>query len=210
MTIRGYITTDNSGSKRVIRKYNRQLYACEFNKMNQFLEKHKLSKLTEGEKLWTLLKNLKIKMPRTKLSQENYRPISFIMFIKLSVQSLSSVHFSHSVVSDSLWSHERQHARLPCPSPTPEACSNSCPSSRWCHLTISSFIVPLSSCLQSSPESGSFPVSQFFTSGGQSTGVSTLASVLPMNIKDCFSLGWTGWISLQSKGLPRVFSNTTV
>ena len=148
-------------------------------------------------------------MPRTKLSQENYRPISFIMFIKLSVQSLSSVHFSHSVVSDSLWSHERQHARLPCPSPTPEACSNSCPSSRWCHLTISSFIVPLSSCLQSSPESGSFPVSQF-ASGSQSFGVSALASVLPMNTQDWSPLEWTGWISLQPKELTGAFSNTTV
>ena len=101
-----------------------------------------------------------------------------------------------------------QHARLPCPPPTPGACSNSRPSSRWCHPTISSSVVPFSSRLQSFPASGSFAKSQFFTSGGQSIGAS--ASILPMNIQDCFSLGWIGWISLQSKGLSRVFSNTTV
>ena len=100
--------------------------------------------------------------------------------------------------------------RLPCPSPTPRTCSNSCPSSCWCHPTISSSIIPFSSCLQSFPESVSFPRSQFFTSGGQSIGVSASASVLPMNIQDWFPLGWTGCISLQSKGLSRVFSNTTV
>ena len=103
-----------------------------------------------------------------------------------------------------------QHARLPCPSQTPKACSNSCPSSRWCHPTISSSVIPFSSCLQSFPASGSFPVSQLFTSGGHSIGASALASVLPMNIQDWFPLGLTGWISLQSKGLSRVFSNTTV
>ena len=100
-------------------------------------------------------------------------------------------------------------ARLPCPSPTPGAYSNSCPSSRWCHPTISSSIVPFSSCLQSFPASESFPMSQFFPSHGQTTGASALASVLPLNIQDWFPLGWTGWISLQSKGLSRVFSNTT-
>ena len=98
----------------------------------------------------------------------------------------------------------------PCPSPTPRACSNSYPSSQWCHPIISSSVVPFSSCLQSFPISGSFPVSQFFTSGGQSFGVSASASILPMNIQDWFPLGWTGWISLQSKGLPRVVSNTTI
>ena len=113
-------------------------------------------------------------------------------------------------MSDSLQSHGLQQARLPCPSPTPEACSNSCPSSRWCHPTISSSVIPFSSCLQSFPASGTFPVSQFVTSGGQSIGVSALASVLPMNIQDWFPLGWTGLISLQSKGLSRVFSKTTV
>ena len=102
-----------------------------------------------------------------------------------------------------------QHARLPCPSPTSGTCSNSCPLSRWCHPTISSSVVPFSSCLQSFPASGSFPVSQFFTTGGQSIGASASASVLPMN-EDWFPLGLTGLISLQSKGLSRVFSNTTV
>ena len=103
-----------------------------------------------------------------------------------------------------------QHARLSCSSSTPGACSNPCPLSLWCHPTISSSVIPFSSCLQSFPASGSFPVSQFFKSGGQSIGVSASASVLPMNTKDWFPLGWTGWISLQSKELSRVFSNTTV
>ena len=111
----------------------------------------------------------------------------------------SSVQFSHSVVSDSLWPHELQHASPPCPSPTPRAYPNSCPLSRWCHPTIPSSVVPFSSCPQSFPSSGSFQMSQLFTSGGQSIGVS--ASVLPMNIQNWFPLGWTGWISLQSKGL---------
>ena len=118
--------------------------------------------------------------------------------------------FSHSVRSDSLRSHGRQHARLPCPSPTPGVYSNSCPSSQWCHPTISSSVVLFSSCLQSFSASGSFLVSQVFTSGGQSIGVSASASVLPVNIQDWFPSGCTGWISLQSKGLSRVFSNTTV
>ena len=97
--------------------------------------------------------------------------------------------------------------RLPCPSPTPRACSNSCPSSQWCHPTISSSVIPFSSCLQSFPASGSFPMSRLFASGGQSIGVSASASVLPMNIQDWFPLGLTGWISLQSKGLSRVFQH---
>ena len=121
----------------------------------------------------------------------------------------TSVHFSLSVMSDSLRPHGLQHARFPCLSPPPGACSNSCLSSRWCHPTISSSVVPFSSCLQSFPAPGSFQMSQFFTSGGQSIGVSASASVLPMNIQDCSPLGCTGWISLQSKGLSRVFSNTT-
>ena len=107
--------------------------------------------------------------------------------------------FSHSAVSDSFWPHRLQHVRLPCPSPTPRAYSNSCPSRRWCHPTISPSVVPFSSYLQSFPASGSFPRSQFFTSGGQSIRAS--ASVLPMNIRDWFSLGLTSLISLQSKGL---------
>ena len=118
--------------------------------------------------------------------------------------------FSHSVVSDSLQPHELQHARLPCPSLSPRACSNSCPLSWWCYPTISSSVVPFSSCLQSFQISGSFLMSWFFTSGGQSIGASASASVLPMNIQGWFPLGLTGLISLRSKGLSRVFSNTTV
>ena len=121
-----------------------------------------------------------------------------------------SVQFSCSVMFDSLWPRGLQHARPPCPSPTPRACSNSSLSSQWCHPTISSSVILFSSCLQFFPASGSFPVSQFFESDGQSIGVSASASVFPMNIKDWFPLGLTGWISLQSKGLSRVFSNTTV
>ena len=108
----------------------------------------------------------------------------------------SSVQFSHSVMSDSLWHHVLQHARPPCLSPAPRVYLNSCPLSQWCHPTISSSTVPFSSCLQSFPESGSFPMSQFFASGGQRIGVSAWASVLPMNIQDWFSLGLTGWVSL--------------
>ena len=121
-----------------------------------------------------------------------------------------SVQFSHSVVSDSLWPHELQHARPPCLSPTPGVYSNSCPSSRWCHPAISSSVIPFSSCPQSLPASGSFPVSQLFAWGGQSIGVSASTSVLPMNTQDWSPLGWTGWISFQSKGLSRVFSSTIV
>ena len=122
----------------------------------------------------------------------------------------SSVQFSRSVMSDSLWPHESQHARPPCPSPTPGVYSDSRPSSRWCHPGISSSVVPFSSCPQSLPASESFPMSQLFAWGGQSTGVSALASFLPKNTQGWSPLGWTGWISLQSKGLSRVFSNTTV
>ena len=120
------------------------------------------------------------------------------------------VQFSCSVMSDSLWPHELQHARPPCPSPTPGVHPNSCPLSQWCHLTISSSVVPFSSCPQSFPASGSFQISQLFASGCQSTGVSASTSVLPMNTQDWSPLGWTGWISWQSKGLSRLFSNTTV
>ena len=111
----------------------------------------------------------------------------------------SSVQFSHSVVSDSLQPHGLQHARPPCSSPTPGVYSNPCPSSRWCHPTISSSVVPLSSCPQSLPASGSFPMSQLFSWGGQSIGVSASTSVLPVNTQDWSPLGWTGWISLQSQ-----------
>ena len=123
---------------------------------------------------------------------------------------LSLIQFSCSVVSNSLRSHELQHSRPPCPSPTPRVYPNSCPLSRWCHPTISSSVVPFSSWPRSFPASGSFQVSQLFTSGGQNIGVSASISVLPMNTQDWSPLGWTGWISLQSKGLSRVFSNTTV
>ena len=122
----------------------------------------------------------------------------------------SSVQFSRSVMSDSLWPHGLQHARHPCTSPTSGLYSNSCPLSQWCHPIISSSVIPFFSCLQSFPASGSFQMSQFFASGGQSIGVSASTSVLPMNIQNWFPLGWTGWISLQSKGLSKVFSNTTV
>ena len=124
-------------------------------------------------------------------------PLTYFTFV---VQSLSRVWLSVN--------HGLQHSRLPCPSPSLGVCSNSCPLSQWCHPTISSCVSPFCSCLQSFPASGSFPVSQLFTSGGQIIGA--LASVLPMNIQDWFPLGWTGLISLQSKGLSRVFSNTTV
>ena len=122
----------------------------------------------------------------------------------------SSVHFSCSIVSDSLRPHESQHARPPCLSPTPRVHSNSCLSSWWCHPTISSSVVPFSSCPQSFPASESFPMSQLFVWGGQSIEVSASASVPTMNTQDWSPLEWTGWISLQSKGLSRVFSNTTV
>ena len=117
--------------------------------------------------------------------------------------------FSCSVMSNSLRPHGLQHAKLPCPSPIPGLYSNSCPLSQWCHPTVSSSVIPFSFCLQSFPTLGSFQMGQFFASGGQSIRVSASASVLPMNIQDWFPLGWTGWISLQSKGLSRVFSSTT-
>ena len=119
---------------------------------------------------------------------------------------MHSVQFSHSVMSNSFQPHGLQHARLPCPSLTPGACSNSCPSSWWCHPTISSSVIPFSSCSQSFPASRSFPMSQLFVPSAQSIGVSASASVLPVSIQGWSPLGWTGWISLQSKGLSRVFS----
>ena len=123
---------------------------------------------------------------------------------------VTSVQFSLSVLSDSLWPHELQHARPPCPSPTSGIHSNSCPSSWWCHPAISSSVIPFASCSQSLPVSESFPMSQLFTWGGQSIGISASASVLPMNTQYWYPLGWTGWISMKSKGLTRVFSNITV
>ena len=133
------------------------------------------------------------------------------MQIKMMKYYFTPIHFSSvSVVSDSLRPHGLQLFRPPCPPPTTGAYSNSCPLSLWCHPTISSSVLPFSSCLQSLPASRSFSMSQFFAWGGQSIGVSASASVLPMNIQDWFPLGWTGLISLQSKGLSNIFSNTTV
>ena len=134
-------------------------------------------------------------------SLSSFLHLSFLLELLLS--RAPSVQFSHSVVSDSLRPHESKHARPPCPSQIPAVYSNSCPLSRWCHPAISSSVCPFSSCPQSLPASGSFQMSQLFTWGGQSTGVSASASVLPMNIQDWPPLGWTGWISLQSKGLSK-------
>ena len=133
------------------------------------------------------------------------------LYVVLKSQFLSvQFSWSHPVVSDSLWPHELWHARPPCPSPTPGVYSNSCPSSQWCHPAISSSVIPFSSCPQSLPTSGSFPMSQLFTWGSQSIGASASASALPMNTQDWSPSGWTGWISLQFKGPSRVFSNATV
>ena len=141
----------------------------------------------------------------------SFFPPSLLIFLILFLLWLSWYYkvslFSHSVLSNSVLSHWLKHARLHCPSPTPGACSNSGPSSRWCHPTISPSVLPFSFCLQSFPASGSFPMSQFFTSGDQSIGASASASVIPKKTQGWFPLGLTGLISLQSKG---VFSNTTV
>ena len=131
-------------------------------------------------------------------------------FLRVGASSLFSVQFNCSVMSDSLQPHGLQHARPPCPSSTPGVYSNSCPLTWWCHPAISYSVIPFSSCPQSLPASESFPMSQLFTWGGQSIGVSALASLLPKNTQNWSPLGWTGWISLQFKGLSRVFSNTTV
>ena len=152
----------------------------------------------------------------------NPRDLSINFLVKIERRSYSgkkaslllfyfvSVQFSPSVVSDSSWPHEPQHTRPPWPSPIPGVYPNPHPSSQWCHPTISSSVIPFPSCPQSFPASGSFQMSQLFPSGGQSIGVSTSTSVLPMNTQDWSPLERTGWISLQSKGLSRVFSNTTV
>ena len=139
-----------------------------------------------------------------------YVLIPTFSFISPPAQTCLFVHFSSLSRVDSLWPHGLQHARPPCPSPTPRAHSNSCPLSQWCHPTISFSVDPFSSCPQFFPASGSSPMSQFFTWGGQSIGVSASTSVLPMNTQDWFPLAWTGLISLQPKGLSGVFSNTTV
>ena len=144
--------------------------------------------------------------------EKNMKYMCICIYIYIHTHTFSSVQLSHSVMSNSLQPHGLQgvDTRPPCPSPTLGACSNSYPLSWWYHPAISSSVVPFSSCLQSFPASGSFPRSQFFASGSQSIGVSASESVLPMSIQDWFPLGWTGWISLQSKGFSRVFSNTTV
>ena len=142
--------------------------------------------------------------------------IIFYSVIKINPDSIKhasltcSIQFSHSVMSDSLWFHELQHTSAPCPTLTPGVYPNSCPLRWWCHPTISSSVVPFSSCPQSFPASRSFQMNQLFTSGGQSIGVSDSTSDFPMNTQDWSPSGWTGWISLQSKGLSRVFSNTTI
>ena len=140
----------------------------------------------------------------------NFQKMKIMASSLITSWPVSSVEFSHSVMSNSLHPHGLQHARPPCSSPTPRIYPNSCPLSWWCHPAISSSVFPFSSRLQSSPGSGSFQMNQFFTSGGQSTGVSASTSVLPVNTQDQSPLGWTGWISLQPKGLSKVFSNTTV
>ena len=154
------------------------------------------------------------------VSVESYAHQKYLLKLKMktsrhkklekNLPSSSSVQFRHSVMSDSLRPHQSQHARPPCPSPTPGVYSNSWPLSRWCYPAISSSVIPFSSCPQSLPASGPFPTSQLFKWGGQSIGVSASASVLPMNTQDWSPLGWTGWISLQSKRLSRVSCNTTV
>ena len=134
-------------------------------------------------------------------------PVSHFIECLTSLASDIQIQFGHSTVSDSLQPHEPQHAGPPCPSPTPGVYPNQCPLSQWCHPTVSSSVLPFSSCPQSFPASGSFQLSQLFASGGQSIGVSASASVLPMNIQDWFPLGWTGWISLKSKGLKSLFQH---
>ena len=160
-----------------------------------------------AETLFSIAKSWK--QPRCPLTDERIKKLWYI-YVYIHTHTMEyPVQFSCSVMSDSLWPHRLQHARLPCPSPTPGVYLKSCPLTRWCHLTISSSVVHFSACLQYFPTSGSFPVSQLFTSGGQSIGVSASAAVLPMNTQDWSPSGWTGWI-LQSKELSRVFSNTTV
>ena len=139
---------------------------------------------------------------------DTFKISSGFLLVKMII--LCSVQFSHSVVSNCLRPHGLQHTRPPCSSPTPGVHPNSCPLNQWCHPTISSSVIPFSSCPQSVPASGSFQMNQLFAWGGQSIGVSASTSVLPKNTQDWSPLGWTSWISLQSSGLSRVFSNTTV
>ena len=174
--------------------------------------------MDRGQGVWCLMRLHHSSTPETwhmatwiKLAKRTWKQTTVLAVIIKAVSSLqfSSVEFRRSVVSDSLRPHELQHARPPCPSQTPGVYSNSCPSSRWCHPAISSSVVPFSTCPQSLPASGSFQMSQLFAWGDQSIGVLASASVRPMNTQDWSPLGWTGWISLQSKGLSTVFSNIT-
>ena len=168
----------------------------------------KLASCKPISKLQKCLLHFRIKWPfQNYTSGIKWKILISVFFLKSKSHQFSSVH---SVMSNSLRPHELQHARPPYPSQTPRVYSNSCPSSRWCHPATSSSVIRFSSCPQSLPASGSFPMSQLFTWGGQSTGVSASASVLPMNTQDWCPLAWTGWISLQSKGLSRVCSNTIV
>ena len=153
--------------------------------------------------IWGQVQDGSIKRSSTHFIPQTHSIYCYIL------NQFSSVQFNCSVVSDSLRSHEPQHARPPCPSPTPGVHPNPCSLSRWCHPTISSSVVPFSSCPQSFSASGSFQLSLLFPSDGQNIGVSASTPVAPMNTQDWFPLGWTGWISLQSKGLSRVFSNIT-
>ena len=174
-----------------------------------------VSRKVEGDTVILVSTHAKYKGSPPSVSGKNSSQIEQLPYVKRKKQKglfLGSgrIQFSRSVMSNSFRPRGLQHARLPCPSPTLGVYPNSCPLSRWWHPTISSSVVRFSSCTQSFPASGSFPMSQFFASGGQSTGVSAPASVLPVNTQDWSPLGWTGWISFQSKGLSRVFSNTTV
>ena len=163
----------------------------------------------KGKYWWTFKANWNVIYEKA-LCVWYMQKVSHLWLRYLSIYKFSPDQFNHSVVSNSLRPHESQHARPPCPSPTPVVHPDSSPSSQWCHPAISSSVLPFSSCPQSFPASGSFQMSQLFASGGQSIGVSASTSLLPMNTQDWCPLGWTGWISLQSKGLSRVFSNTTV
>ena len=165
--------------------------------------------------IWVWIMPFMISHGKTLLNQNFQLPylglvVDLCLVFADHLKYLPILQFSRSVMSDSLRTHGLQQARFPCPLPTPGAYSNSCPSSWWCHPTILSSVISFCSLFQSFPASGSFPLIQFFASCGQSIGVSASASVLPMNIQDWFPLGWTGWISLQSQGLSRIFSNTTV
>ena len=195
-------------------------YSCLENPVNSM--KRQKDRTPKDELPWSVVPNMLLeisgeltpeRMKRGSQSKNNTQLwVGLVMEVKSDAMksNIASVQFSRSVVSNFLQPHELRYARPPCPSPTPGVHSNSCPSSRWCHPAISSSVIPFSSCPQSLPASESFPMSQLFAWGGQSTGVSALASFLPKNTQDWSPLGWTGWISLQSKGLSRVFSNTTV